>query len=489
MKEKLLNYRGELIAALSGILFITIASTWESPIYKGAYGYDAAFFSMMGRAILNGKVPYKDYFDVKGPVFFFIEALGQLIHTDRLGVYIIECIATMIAMIILVKICKLYRFSAKKTVAVFAAVYFVYITTLWGGNTAEEFFLPLNLSCLYFSLKFIKKCEKDVSIAFFFGLTVALGVLSKITIIAPAGACIVCVLGYLIAKKRYKELGAAALYFIAGAIVASLPVFLYFYFRGAINDFITAAFITAFKRSTDYYEPFSLKWEAYLLVCYGGFISAICRFKYKGIEKWFLGLMSLVTFLALHLGTPFDYYFTTTLPVYILLAIVINEDAKRLYYFKGKAFRYILNNMILSLILLMVGVMYYGGKTTHKLDECYRLFTEQYEADRYERYKEVFALIPEFEQDDVFCIESGMIVYEVNQKLPASKYPVNFPYFTNLYPPSLKEVKYKLNTYPPKWIVSERIENLEIEDLRYFVMDNYLKILDNGEDELWIRKN
>ena len=75
-KKKIFEY---ILCLLSGALFVCLASEWVNPFFKEAYGYDSSWFTLMGRAILEGKVPYRAYFDLKGPCLFFYEALGQLI--------------------------------------------------------------------------------------------------------------------------------------------------------------------------------------------------------------------------------------------------------------------------------------------------------------------------------------------------------------------------------------------------------------------------
>ncbi len=45
---------------------------------------------MVGRGIVEGRTPYVDFYDLKGPYLFFINALGQLLHRGRLGIFLIE---------------------------------------------------------------------------------------------------------------------------------------------------------------------------------------------------------------------------------------------------------------------------------------------------------------------------------------------------------------------------------------------------------------
>ena len=51
--------------SLCGCVFVLLAASWVSPMYKDAYGYDSSWYSMMGRAMTQGMVPYRDYFDLK----------------------------------------------------------------------------------------------------------------------------------------------------------------------------------------------------------------------------------------------------------------------------------------------------------------------------------------------------------------------------------------------------------------------------------------
>lgn len=53
------------------ISFLLVFSIYTSPIYKNSYGYDPSFFQMVGFAMTKGYVPYRDFFDMKGPYLFY----------------------------------------------------------------------------------------------------------------------------------------------------------------------------------------------------------------------------------------------------------------------------------------------------------------------------------------------------------------------------------------------------------------------------------
>lgn len=481
---------GTILLMLTGPVFILLASSWTSPIFKGSYGCDASFFSLVGRAILEGKVMYRDYFDIKGPAFFFWEAFGQLIARDRLGVFILQCITALFAAYFLQRICKLYYLSYKKKLFVFFIYYFVYTTTLWGGNCVEEFILPMTLGCICYGLEFLHNKNTSLTIAVFFGITFGLCLFSKVTVCAPMAAPLFVVLYRFIKEKEYKKLLCCAMYFLGGVLMVAVPILFYYYSRNAIDDLFLCVFNIAFKRGTDYYEGFSAKWESYLLICYFTFALYFVKRRERGIEKLMLLWLSIFTFLALHLGTPFDYYFTTTLPLIAYTAVLFCADIQSAVHKSRTPYmmrRHIRKIVIASAALTVVLCSYYT-KTTNKLLDNYKIAAQETEMPYYNGCKEVFELIPESEQDNVFCIESDMIVFEVNQKLPANKYPINMPYFCELYPPAEDEIVDTIENHTPKWLVSNKLDEIGRERIIEAVFRNYEIIYDGATNELWRRK-
>ncbi len=533
---------------LSGFLFVFLFSSWTSPIFKGSYGYDSAFFSMVGRAILEGKVMYRDYFDIKGPVFFFWEALGQFIHRDRLGVFILQCITEVSAAYFLNKICRLYKITFLQQTFVFFSVYFVYATTLWGGNCVEEYCLPLNLACIYLGIKFLRSKRKHMDPALFFGIVFGICVFSKITVAAPMCAVVLVIIGCLIKDRNYLGLIKCIGLFIAGIVIVALPVIVYYASRGALDDMYLCAFQVAFKRGTDYYETFSMKWELYLTACYVGIVYWFFRFfgkKRDCVEKWLLLSLTVIIFVAMHLGTPFDYYFTTTLPLVAYIAILhfadvnsLKKDILNVYddkarfdsereiepiaqvdviaeneededsdekktekdekkkqeeelkKAKNEALKVFKRKMIwfhvaFAGIFIIFGA--YMEKTRDKVKSNWEIYHEESEYKYYEACKNTYEMIPEDERDDLYCIESGMIFYEVNQILPMGRYPVNMPYFCELYPPAEGEILDTLYNHTPKWLVADRMDEVDNDRIKEAVYQKYEMVDENSMQQLWKR--
>ena len=540
--------------SICGCVFVLLSASWVSPLCKDTYDYDSSWYSMMGRAITQGMVPYRDYFDLKGPVFFFIEAIGQLFRHGRVGIFIIECIAASISCIFIWKTCRLYV-KPWQALIVMLLTGFVAVSPFWGGNTCEEYMLPFNYACIYLTLKYLKdeRYEEYFLPSLIFGISFSVMVLSKVPTCAPMAAAAVTVLIVLIMKKQTRHLPGIIGYFMLGFLMIFIPVCVYFLLHGAFKDFIYAAFIFAYKRGTDYYETFSWDWESKLIICYCSFIASLIIPTRKSGEHYLriFGIaISLVTWAFLHLGTPYDYYFLLTMPCFIYMVMSLfahwNNRAESLYKnvsekadstgeesrpanseadmantllhsssqtgefaddvlqsenqaenvsdtivkprrkFRPDKKRIVIQRRVLWIILILIVLNHYYPDTMFKYRENRNLYER--ESDPYvEECKEVLTIIPEEEWDSIYNLESGMIFYEVNQLLPANRYPVNLPYFMHLNPEIKANVLKYLDIVKPRYIISENMANFDDSDTRDYVFNHYELYRDVGAEEIYIR--
>ena len=82
-------------AWLVGIAAIALVlCSKSSPLYVLNDWMDANIFFTMGKSMFRGKVLYRDVFDHKGPVLYFLYGLASLIdYTGFTGVLVVEIIA------------------------------------------------------------------------------------------------------------------------------------------------------------------------------------------------------------------------------------------------------------------------------------------------------------------------------------------------------------------------------------------------------------
>ncbi len=70
---------------------------------------DREFFQYTGMAILKGQVPYRDFFDHKPPLIYFINAAGLGLGIGRWGVWLISTGLALAATFLLFRLAKQYR--------------------------------------------------------------------------------------------------------------------------------------------------------------------------------------------------------------------------------------------------------------------------------------------------------------------------------------------------------------------------------------------
>ncbi len=484
IRHKAVEYIGLFIVST---IHLFLFSLWTSPFYKLWYGCDASFFTLVGRGILEGKVPYRDFFDLKGPYFFFIEALGQLMAHDRLGAFLIQIPFAFASLVLIYEICLLF-ISKKKAIFIMIVYLWGNITTLWGGNTLEEFALPLSLACLYIVLRALIKERRtfnDLSSVTMFILGVCLGidVLSKISVGAPVLGIIAAIVYHNLCSRNFKRAFMNILYVLLGAAVAALPVIIYFGRNGALSDMLFCVFGLGFSRSTNYYESFNLTWELKLSGCVCAFIFAILhRDRIKKEIAVMIMAMSAATWLLLHLGTPFYYYFATVYPALVLALIMFLKTYDPIILFENR-------RMAVCLALFFVYLCYYvpSGLDTVRTLLYDRNFENSEEFQK--NATDIGALIPECDRGSVMSFMIDMQMFEANDMMPCCRYVVNLPFFIELYPQALTDILDMLDNAPPKWlIIGENFkENLpEIYDI---VMLKYDCIYENPAGHLFLLRD
>lgn len=481
--QKCLEY---VILLLVTVVFLLAFSLWTSPFYRNWYGCDASFFSMVGRGITQGLVPYKDFFDLKGPYFFFIQALGQLLHKDRTGAFLIQIPFLFFSLVLINLLARLYL-SKKKSAAILLLFLFAHISTLWGGNTLEEFCLPLNLLCLYLTAKHLKKDGHPIwtlpkHTAAIIGACFGIILFSKITVAAPILGITCAIIFLFIVNRKYRELFSFLLFFLLGVLAAVLPIFLYFGYHGAIGEMLYCVFRFAFKRSVDFSESFNIIWEIKLSGCIFGFLFAcLHRNALSDAARMILIGMSAATYLLLHLGNPFIYYFTTAYPSLLFSLILLLSVYDPLIFFHS-----VRQGCCLS--LLGIYLFYY---ISCSIDTVHILIYDRdnpYYEEYYAEAANLATLIPEWERDSVFCFSTDMTWFEANQIMPCYKYQVNLQFFIALDPQiELNIISYLENT-PPKWlIVGSSFEN-DIPSLFVLVDQKYECISSNSTGNLYLLK-
>ena len=115
------------------LLFIGLASK-SSPLYPMNDWVDVNCFFTVGRGILDGLVPYRDLYEQKGPVLYFVYALISLFSRDSYwGVFLLEVVTFGLFLYFSGKLGQLYT-GKSKAIYLVVAILAAAVVTSWSFN-------------------------------------------------------------------------------------------------------------------------------------------------------------------------------------------------------------------------------------------------------------------------------------------------------------------------------------------------------------------
>ncbi len=226
-----------LFCASFSFLFVLLLD-FASPLY-GAEKCDSSVFQLMGLALLHGKIPYKDLFDHKGPLLYFIEAFGQYLYPGKWGLFALQFVALCAETCLWYKISK-YFTSATKSLFVVLLCLFSYKTVSMGefGNLTEDW------NCLFITMAVYSvicvcfdKSKKTNIHYLLIGCCFACAFFIRPNdAVAYIGGLIIGML-YLVWKDTsFKSIICNILFIILGSSIVTLPILIFYAHYNAIND-------------------------------------------------------------------------------------------------------------------------------------------------------------------------------------------------------------------------------------------------------------
>ena len=214
---------------------------WIRHVSPGEITWNVATYIYMGKTILEGGIPYRDAFDVKGPGIYYIFAFTMLLFgKTTLGIEILEGVWQAVTALILFRIgARIYqRETAGYAAASVYLIYLLYFATR--GGTAEPdrlVALPMGLGILFL----LDAGEEDRLWSWTLaGLTMAAAALLKLP--AALLGAVMMVAAVRQDPARFGRIGLRLAALAAGFLTPLLFCALWFYLHGALGDLWTAQF-------------------------------------------------------------------------------------------------------------------------------------------------------------------------------------------------------------------------------------------------------
>ncbi len=323
-------------------------------------GRDGGFFLYVGKSIQSGARLYADIWDSKGPLIFWINALGVGSDYSRWGVFFIEITFWAAALL-------LAYWIIKRRYGKFPAIGTIFIGShllklvIGSGNFTEEYSLLFTWVSIAALELLSVNYKRNFWPLFLMGSTVVLNFLLRANNIGTQVVVIIVALIFLFSKRKETKFWHALLYLLFGALIIGIPSSLYFVAEGTFEAMIDASILYNFAYSTARGNPLS-----------NSLVPALNAFKgwfFVFLTIWVLGIKHLafslkqkeynpllfITVFALPMeafmssvsGRGYGHYFICWIPACMLLLAyalsivqieVINENFRK----KCEAERYLL---------------------------------------------------------------------------------------------------------------------------------------------------
>ena len=437
------------------MLFTVVFSRSTTPLAKNSWGFDSAFFILVGQGMTKGLLPYRDFFDMKGPYLFLIEFIGQKICYGRTGTFIVQCFNISLCLYIIGKMSDLFAARLKwlHRIIAFLPVLAVAAINYESGNLTEEYCLPVVLLSLYCCLRYFKDVEAGKGIkhpllySLIYGASVGYICFIRITNAATVGAVLVVVFLFLLYKKEFKNAVLNLLMVFTGFVAACAGPCIFFYSKNLLSEMLNQVFVfgTAYSSEFTFMEKLQRSFSHYgfyfLILLLPVAICIIYR------EKWYMMLLSLLSALlllfAVILGNAYAHYLMLFIP-HVVLAVVIA--------IKNGSGAFKTRKNIICVICFALFFSIHVVRFTRKAATV----QNPYSGSSGGSYtQDIVSHIPENERDSVYCFgnEYWSKWYTSTGTMPANKYMDWQLHYIKLMPEIEDEIASQIENDGCLWIV------------------------------------
>ena len=322
-----------VVSMLGTIISLFPSNPWNMTLPSR----DSGVFLYIGWRMLNGDIPYRDVWDHKPPLIYFVDALGIALSPGSLwGIWILQFLFIFFTLFFVYKLLD-QEFGLYAALAGGIVLTSGLLTILEKGNVTEEYALVFQALCFWM---FVSAWKKDFPLrnSFWIGVLGGLAFNFKQTTIGIwiTYALVLLVVRLIQRKFPFKDL----LSLLAGWLVPSIVLMLYLASQGAFVDFWEQAFLYNFvyigkHEGIRRLIPVFIKGFAYLQngwVLYLAIVGWLAGLGYAWLKRKVLVtqahplvLIALVNlpievFLITISGRSILHYYLTPLPVMAILA-------------------------------------------------------------------------------------------------------------------------------------------------------------------------
>ncbi len=461
-------------------VFICLQSSFS---IAGSYAAnsDAAIYKQIAYGITKGEIPYKDMYDNKGPVFYYLLALGELVN-NTWGIFVIEVFLMFVSCIFCYR--SLNLFYSKNISLISTILTFVSINNIfWNGVLTEEFVLPFTFISLFLFCKYLKFYKVNPLEIGIIGFFFAASILIRANLIAVFVGFALIIFINLLYKKKFKDLIIAVGSFLGGCFILIIPILLYFYFNDALLDFLQQVYFgpSSYFSDKTVIEKMQILHNLLLNLSNYGYIFIIlyfgyvmnCVFKKKELKFSLVHVGVLVSiifnmYLSTMSNANFSHYSLSFIP---LIAFPIGVMIDKVSNFFNE------NRFIFLFVILLLGY----NSFLNVSDNIFKNLIGKYDNIFYKSVDNLTSI-----NDRIYIFDGYNFMYHT-KRLSASKYlylPIDFDVNDSEKVKVLDELYNELNKELPKLILISDSSLEKYLNLKYYDFNKFIKFLNQNYDEV-----
>ncbi len=313
----------------AAVMFRSSPAIWTMP------PRDASVFFYIGEGILQGEIPYRDIWDHKAPLVYYISALGLILgQGSQWGVFALQTLLIAVAGFGSFRL--MQRQLSLPDALVGTLVFYLMLARIDKGYVPELYAITAQVGIFYILHLLVTHNNRTHFAAVALGVCTAALFLLKPNLVGAGAAAALCILLY--ARSANLRVPVIALLSILGFIIPIALVALYFALHNALNDLTEAAFVfnSAYSTVNSFGDRISFLRTHVLnvqlpFVLLAGFGAGLAIFERVRGTKLAVGVVLALLLLPIEIilsslsGFNFaQYTFTWFLPLSWLIAFVIH---------------------------------------------------------------------------------------------------------------------------------------------------------------------
>lgn len=233
---------GRRVAALVVIAVTLLAKLKESTNPDPIAFADGAIFAEIGKGVVHGQLPYKDFWDHKPPGIYYVDAvILKVFPSTPWTFHLIEIPISLVAALLFFRLTRLYSSQSAAAVCVVLFAFFLTLPALdQGGNLTELYVDLFSLAAMWLGLSVVLE-KMPPAVMPIAGAATGIAALFK-----PQAYVVIPVLMYSLlafASDRHRSSNQTVLvslaYLVVGALIPPALALLLIMHAGILPDFVS----------------------------------------------------------------------------------------------------------------------------------------------------------------------------------------------------------------------------------------------------------